>query len=135
MAEDLRYTGKEQRKNTRWYGELPCESVFFYDVKDSECIKKSAATVKDFSATGLCINIHDFSGVDTGGFLSGVIKAGIRFLIPGRIEVKAVAKAAWIREDCEQRYVSGLTFTDISNTTSDILREFIIDFYLEKGKV
>lgn len=135
MTDQERYTGLERRKSTRWYGNIPCECVFFYDARDAECLNKSAAVVCDLSCKGLCIEAEDVSGVQMKQILSGVVKIGVRLILPGRIEVNAIAQGSWVKEDTQRKYVLGVGFCDITRACEDALKEFVIDFYLEKGKV
>ena len=129
-----KFEGRERRRFVRWHGELPSEFVVFSDVIIPDVPTKTEGIIRDLSATGLRAVIKDLYNEQKEGLLVGAVKIGIIAQLGGlKGLIKAIGKVVWIKDSIEDDSIKviGLEFSDITTIVQDVLRNYIIDFYVK----
>jgi len=131
-----KWMGPERRETVRLELNIPVEYTLINDIKSTELSRRRRATVTNISARGLRIESDEIDDSLIEELYNGRIKLGLEMKLPGTdIPVKALAKVAWLtkgwkEQDGRAKYIMGLEFLDITTVHQDMVREYIINFYL-----
>jgi len=132
---------EERRRSIRWKQVVPARISLINGEKEVVLKGMRNASIHNISSLGVCLEIAQLDEVLKDGLVSGKIKVLLEIALPGTKEpILAMAKVIWLSKlwkekwEPEGGYLLGMNFIDITTSSRDIIREYVLKFYAQISK-
>lgn len=141
MKPEDEFHGKDRRRSVRWKQFIPARISLING--DKEIILKGiqSASIHNISSIGACLEVTQLDEGLKDGLTSGSIKVFLEIDLPGAKEpILALAKVIWLSKlwkekwEPEGGYLMGVKFVDITASSRDIIREYILRLYADSSR-
>lgn len=131
----MKYIGQERRKTIRCMKVFDADFIFFSDLIVPDSPRCCRGVVRNFSVSGLCVDIDGISSGEVDGMRAEAIKLGAKFNFFGDDRIfKALGRVVWLKpkQMSGNGYIMGVEFVDITAYCQELLESYIVEYYIEE---